>query len=109
MSQTETTILFLSLALSSFVMRYIFVFLADKVTLPRWFRDGLEFVPSAVLSALALPLVLLEDGKLALSPYNIRLWVILAVIFLVWKTKNIPLTILFGMLSLWLLQYLFQL
>jgi branched-subunit amino acid transport protein len=48
----------------------------------------------------------LNDGVLNLSPGNARLLSGLLAIFIAWRTKNVTLTIVVGMLALWILQAL---
>ena len=69
-------------------------------------RRALHFVPPAVLSAIALPELILRDGRMDLTLDNIRLLAGLAAILVALVSKNSLLTILAGMLVLVLLQIL---
>ena len=76
--------------------------------LPAWFLRGrklhpfleawLKYVPVAVLAALLLPSLLIENGKINLEWSNLYLWAALPAGFTAWKTRNMFATILVGML-----------
>ena len=72
---------------------------------PHVFREGLRFVPIAVLTAIIVPELVMSSGTLNLSPLNPRLLAGLAAIFVAWKTKNTVLTIVIGMIAFWILEY----
>ena len=76
--------------------------------LPAWFLRGrklhpfleawLKYVPVAVLAALLLPSLLVENGNLKLEWSNLYLWAALPSGFTAWKTRNMFATILVGMI-----------
>lgn len=92
--------------LLTFGMRFSFVWLLGRYEVPPMLRRALHFVPPAVLSAIALPELILRDGRMALTLDNTRLLAGLAAILVAWISKNSLLTILAGMLVLVLLQIL---
>jgi branched-subunit amino acid transport protein len=49
----------------------------------------LGYVPTAVLSAMLLPAVLISDGRLNFSPDNLFLWAALPTLFVAWKTRSL--------------------
>jgi branched-subunit amino acid transport protein len=51
----------------TFSIRFIFFALANKVSLPLWLEQALNFVPVAVLTAIITPMVLLPDNATAIS------------------------------------------
>ena len=75
--------------------------------LPAWFLRGrelppflvawLRYVPVAVLAALLLPSLLVQDGQLNFHWENLYLWAALPSILVAWKTKNMFATVLTGM------------
>lgn len=70
-------------------------------------RRALHYVPPAVLSAIIFPELFLRDGVLNVSVDNIRLLAGLVATLIAWYSKNTLLTIIAGMLVLFLLQILF--
>jgi branched-subunit amino acid transport protein len=66
---------------------------------------ALRFVPPAVLSAIILPELLRPDDRLDLSLSNARLLAGLLAAVIAWRTRNVIVTIVVGMVTLWLLQW----
>ena len=64
--------------------------------IPSWVKEFLRFVPPAVLSALIVPELFMQSGKVFISLGNIRLLAGIAAIFTALLTKNTLLTILTG-------------
>ncbi|HTX89635.1 MAG TPA: AzlD domain-containing protein [Anaerolineales bacterium] len=95
--------------LATFATRLSFILLLDRIKVPDWFRRGLRFVPVAVLSAIILPELTSPNGSLFLSWRNPQLLAGAVAILVVWKTKNVLLTIAAGMAALVLFQFLFGL
>ena len=92
----------------TFLTRLSFIFLSDKIKLQPTVQRALRFVPIAVLSAIIIPeLVQTNDTQILFIIPRIFAGVI--AIFVAWRTKNILLTIITGMLSLYLLNYLITL
>lgn len=65
-------------------------------------------MPAAVLSAIVLPELVIQDGALAVTPANPRLLAGIVAILVAWRTKNILLTLISGMATLWILQAILQ-
>ena len=93
--------------LLTFGTRLSFIFLLDRFKVPDWFRRGLRFVPVAVLSAIILPELTSPNNKSFISWRNPELLAGMAAILVAWKTKNVLLTILAGMVALVVFQLLF--
>jgi branched-subunit amino acid transport protein len=90
--------------LLTFATRLSFILLLEKVRMPEWFRQGLRFVPVAVLSAIILPELTSPNGSLLLSWRNPQLLAGAVAILVAWKTKNVLLTIAVGMGALLVFQ-----
>ncbi len=73
----------------------------SKVSLPDPVFRALRYVPPAVLTAIILPTVLLPEGELYLSYANAPLVASLIAVLIAWRSKNLLLTIVLGMLVLW--------
>jgi len=67
-------------------------------------RRALHYVPPAVLSAIIFPELFLRNDVLDISLDNIRLLAGLVAILVAWYSKNTLITIIAGMLALFLLQ-----
>lgn len=100
MTQTEIVML-LGMALVTFGVRYPVLALVSRIHLPDPIMSALKFVPPAVLSAIILPEVVMPDGSLALSIDNANLVASIVAILIAWRTKNLLLTIVLGMLAMW--------
>ncbi len=92
--------------LLTFAIRLSFIVLLHNVAVPLWFQRALDFVPPAVLSAIILPELVARSGTLDLSPGNARLIAGVLAGLVAWRTKNVLLTIVVGMLGLIVLQAL---
>jgi branched-subunit amino acid transport protein len=90
--------------LITFGMRFSFIYLFGRFHIPEALRKALHYVPPAVLSAIIFPELFLHDGALSLSFSNPRLLAGLVAIAIAWFTKNTLITILAGMIALFLLQ-----
>ena len=93
--------------LITFGMRFSFIFLFGKFHIPETVRKALHYVPPAVLSAIVFPELFLPNGTLNLSFGNSRLLAGLLAMVIAWFTKNTLITILVGMVALFVLQLFF--
>lgn len=92
----------------TFLIRFSFIAIHGRVTMPEWFTRALTFVPIAVLSAITLPEILIQDGGINFSPFNARLIAGIIAVIVAWRTKNVLVTIVVGMLILWGLQFVMR-
>ncbi len=90
--------------LLTFLIRLSFILLIGQRQIPAWLRRGLRFVPPAVLTAIILPEMLVQNDQLFVSFGNARLLAGVLAGLIAWRTRSAVLTILAGMLALWLLQ-----
>ena len=91
--------------LITFGMRFSLIYLFGRFHVPEALRKALHYVPPAVLSAIIFPELFIRNEALNLSLDNYRLMAGLVAILVAWFTKNILVTILAGMLALFLLQF----
>ena len=89
------------MTLVTVIPRYGVLALLGKVELPKPVFRALKFVPPAVLSAIILPAMLFKDDQLYLSPQNSFLVAGIVAGLVAWRTRNLLLTIVIGMLALW--------
>lgn len=90
--------------LITYGMRLSLIYLLGRFQIPEWLARTLRFVPPAVLTAIIFPELLMPGGQLALSLDNQRLLAGIVAIAIAWRTRNAVLTIVVGMLALWLIQ-----
>jgi branched-subunit amino acid transport protein len=109
MSAASLWLLFFAIGLGTFLLRFLFIYLFGKIAMPNWLSRALRFVPAAALAALVFPALTHPAGTLDLSLHNLRLLAGLGGAIVAWKTRNVLLTILAGMVLLWLLEFAFGL
>ena len=92
--------------LVTFCMRFSLIYLLaeGRFEVPETIRKALHYVPPAVLSAIVFPELFLRNGALDLSLENTSLLAGLFAILVAWFSKNTLITILAGMLALFLLK-----
>jgi branched-subunit amino acid transport protein len=101
----STWLAILGVSAVTFLLRASFIVFADPHRFPHRFRQALGFVPPAVLAAIVVPGLLLQQGVLDLGPGNPR-WIagVLAILVAA-RTRNALAAIAIGMCTLWLLQW----
>jgi branched-subunit amino acid transport protein len=92
--------------LITFAIRFSFIYLFGKFHIPETVRKSLHYVPPAVLSAIVFPELFLQDGMLDISLQNVHLLAGLVAVLVAWYSRNTLLTIVVGMLALFLFQWL---
>ena len=98
---------FIGLGLVTFLLRFSFMGLLGQRPLPAGLARLLPFVPLAVLTAITVPEVLLPAGwgwgwdTATVLPRVLAAGVAISV---AWLTGKVGLTLLLGMLALWLVQ-----
>ena len=100
-------LVFLLGGLLTFGMRFFFIYLLGRFEVPEMMRRALRFVPPAVLSAIVVPELMIQSNQINVSLMNFRLVAGIVAILVAWKTKNTLLTILGGMLTLLILEFVF--
>jgi len=92
--------------LITFGMRFSLIYLFGRFEVPLTMRRALHYVPPAVLSAFIFPELFLRNDVLDISFGNIRLLAGFVAVLIAWYSKNTLITIIVGMLALFLLQIL---
>ncbi len=92
--------------LLTYAIRLSFILLLERFSMPDWFRRALRFVPAAVMSAIILPGLVDPNskGQVDISLHNAQLLAGVVAILVAWRTKNVLLTIVVGMLALLVIQ-----
>jgi branched-subunit amino acid transport protein len=107
MSTSLIWFLFVAIGLGTFLLRFLFIYLFGKIEMPDWLRRALRFVPAAALAALVFPALTHPAGHLDFSLNNFRLLAGLGGAIVAWRTRNVLLTIVVGMVLLWGLEAVF--
>jgi branched-subunit amino acid transport protein len=97
---------FLCIGLITYAIRLSFILLFEKMVIPSFLMRALRFVPVAVLSAIILPALFLDGSRVNLSLGNARLLAGSIAVVVAWRTRNALLTIVVGMVALWVLHSL---
>ena len=92
------------LAAVTFALRISFIVLLGRIEVPPFLERALRYVPAAVLAAVVIPLLLYQNGVPEFSLGNERLLAGLVAALICWRTRNVPLTLVGGMATLWTLQ-----
>lgn len=93
----------IGMGIITYTIRVLLFLLLERVNLGPFIQQGLRYVPTAVLSAIILPELLLPGGVLDISLGNERLLAGALAASVAWRTRNVLWTIASGMGSLWLL------
>lgn len=97
---------FLCIGVLTYAIRLSFILLFGKMTIPSFLMRALRFVPLAVLSAIILPALFLDGSRVNLALGNARLLAGSIAVVVAWRTRNALLTIVVGMVALWVLHSL---
>ncbi len=90
------------MALVTFAVRYPVLLLVGRMPLPQPVLRALKFVPAAVLTAIVVPAVLFDgNGRVVLDYTNAFLAAGVVSAGVAWRSRNLLLTIVAGMASLW--------
>ncbi len=92
--------------LITYLTRLSFIWLFERLAVPRLLQRGLRFVPPAVLTVIIFQELLIRDGSLSIGLDNTRLLAGILATLVAWRTRNALLTILSGMLALFILKAL---
>jgi branched-subunit amino acid transport protein len=93
--------------LITFLIRFSLIYLFGRFKIPETLGRALRYVPPAVLSAIIFPELFFREGTLNLSLENTRLLASLIAILIAWISRNTLITIIAGMIALFVLQLIF--
>jgi len=94
----------LAAGLVTYLIRLSFILIIGQRPVPPLLRRALRLVPPAVLTAIIFPELFMPNGTLDISFGNARLLGGLVAVLVAWYTRNTVLTIIVGMLVVWVLQ-----
>lgn len=101
MTPQQEILLILGMTAVTFGVRYITLATLSRATLPEPLFRALRYVPPAVLAAIIAPAVLIDKSGLNVTYTNAPLFASLVAILVAWRSRNLLLTIVLGMLALW--------
>lgn len=109
MDQQTITLTIIGMAFVTYLPRLLPLWLLTSRTLPPLVIAWLRYVPVAVLAALLLPSLVVQDGTLDLSPRNLYLWAAFPALAVALKTRSFFGTVVTGMAIVAAARYLFNL
>lgn len=98
MGQELILLIIFGMGLVTYLPRLLPLLALTGVKLPKWVISWLGYVPPAVLSALLLPSILLQDDQLSLGLDNLFLWAALPTMGVAVLTKSLFPPVIIGML-----------
>ncbi|MHC1715195.1 MAG: AzlD domain-containing protein [Acidaminococcaceae bacterium] len=95
--RNEILIIIFSMAVVTFATRFGCVALFRQTEMPIWLERWLKHIPTAILTALIVPALLLPKGQLDLTWHNHYLLAGILAAIVAYKSHNIVFTIVLGM------------
>ena len=95
-------LLIAGMTIVTFIPRYGVMALLGQFEMPKPIFRALRYVPVTVLSAIIFPDLFLKDGTLNLALSNSFLAAGIIAVLISWRTKNLLLSIVLGMVALWI-------
>jgi branched-subunit amino acid transport protein len=109
MDQTTIFLTILGMTLVTYLPRLLPVWLLSRRTLPPFVVVWLRYVPTAVLAAMLLPTLVVQEGHINLGLNNLFFWAAIPATLVAWKAKSFFGTVLIGMGIVALARYLWGL
>ena len=100
--EIDLVILFLGMSIVSFIPRWLPLFFLSGKKMPDWFKEWLELIPVAILSAILLPELVTLTYPRSLNIFNIKFAVAIPTFIFALKTKSMGGTIIIGMFLFWI-------
>ena len=101
MTSMTVWLIMIALAACTFLIRISFIVILSNREVHPLIARALRFVPASILSALVIPQILTRNNSLHISLDNPQLVAGIVAAVVAWRTKNVPFTILSGMVVLW--------
>jgi branched-subunit amino acid transport protein len=102
--RTQVWAVIVGMAVATYLTRAPLLLMLARRPLPPRLRLWLRLIPLAVLPALAVPLVLVDHGRLVLSPGHPPLWGAVVVLALAAARVNLLITVAVGVVVVALLR-----
>ncbi|MBZ4654951.1 MAG: branched-chain amino acid transporter [Peptococcaceae bacterium] len=104
--RSEIILIIMGMALATFFTRFGCLVLFSRTGIPSFLQGWLQHVPTAILTALIVPGLLLPKGYLDLTIHNHYLLAGIIAAFIAYKSRNILATIGIGMAVMVTLKFL---
>jgi branched-subunit amino acid transport protein len=98
MDQTIVFLTLIGMNVVTYVPRLLPVWALASKSLPKVVVDWLRYVPVAVLAAMLLPSLLVNQGHIDLNPSNLFLWAAIPTLVVAWKRRSLFGSVVVGML-----------
>ncbi|MDX9849947.1 MAG: AzlD domain-containing protein [Anaerolineaceae bacterium] len=108
MAETNVLITLVGMALVTYLPRLIPAWVLRDKQLPAFLVAWLRYVPVAVLAALLLPSLLIENNQINFSASNLYLWAAIPAGWVAWKKKSLFGTVIVGMLVVALVRWIIR-
>ncbi len=105
MSRPEVWLAIALAALVTLAERGSFLLTQSEAPLPPLVRRCLRYVPAAVFAAITIPALAQPSGS-GVGAVDVRLLAGVVAAAVAWRTRNVTLTFVVGMVVLWLLSWL---
>ena len=92
----------------TYFTRMTMIALVDRDMLGKRIKDVLEYVPSAVFPAIIFPAIFINDYGTFIEINDPKIFGAIVAIFVGYFSRNVIATILSGLLSYWILIFLFN-
>lgn len=102
----EVIFIVIGMALVTYLPRMLSTVAFSRVDLPDPLLDWLKFVPVAILSSLLILSILAPDGNIFLSIRNPFILASIPVFIVAFKTENLTISVLCGIVSMAILNFL---
>ena len=93
----------IAVGIATFAMRFVFIGLFGRISIPNWLERGLRYIAPSVLAAITFPAVFAPGG--VVNFWNPFIPAAIIGGLAAWLTRSIAAAIVFGMVALWLLQW----
>jgi branched-subunit amino acid transport protein len=95
--RSEILVIIISMAIVTFATRFGCVALFRQTKMPAWLERWLKHIPTAILTALIIPALILPKGQVDITLHNHYLLAGILAAIVAYKSRNIVSTIVLGM------------
>lgn len=92
----------IGMSVVTYLPRWLPLYWLSRRSMPAWFRDWLDFIPAAILSALILPALLTEGEPRHLALFKPEFLVTIPTLWVAFMTRSLAGTVIGGMALYWL-------
>ncbi|MEJ2559222.1 MAG: AzlD domain-containing protein [Anaerolineae bacterium] len=107
MDQKIIFLTILGMALVTYIPRLLPVWLLSSRSLPPLVIAWLRYVPVAVLAAMLLPSIAIQEHGIDLGLNNLFFWAAFPTLFVAWKTRSLFGSVLVGVIVVAVVRYIF--